>query len=107
MEFGDIAPLLRKQIADLEGIRRNTSNAGCCTADTSASGSTSIPAGFASIAITKTSSSGMVVITLSDGSTYPLTMQGEVFIDAGGNKSLPAYTITTPDGATWKWHGIK
>lgn len=107
MEFGDLAPLLRKQIADFEAIRRNTSNAGCCVADTSASGSTSIPAGFASIAITKTSVGGTATITLSDGSTYPLTEQGEVFIDAGGNKSLPAYTISTLDGATWKWHGIK
>jgi hypothetical protein len=104
MEFGDLRPLLERIIADIQGIRRNTNNAGCCVADTSASGSTSIPAGFGSVSIVLLS--GTATITLSDGSTYPLTTTGEVFTDVAPNgDSLPAYTIT--GSGTWKWHGIK
>lgn len=75
---------------------------------TSAGVGTSIPAGFKSIAITKTSSAGTVTITLSDGSTFALTAQNELFADAASQYyTLPAYTIATADAATWKWHGIQ
>lgn len=106
--FGDFRPILEAILTLLKRIDRNTGCATCETNVTSAGGAVSIPAGFKSIAVIKTSSGGTATITLSDGSTYPLTELGESFADAATpNGTLPAYTIATGDGATWKWHGIK
>jgi hypothetical protein len=68
-------------------------------------GTGSIPAGFRSIAIVRTSSADDVTITLADATTYIMTAEGEVFEDGIESGLLPAYTITGP--GTWKWHGIK
>jgi hypothetical protein len=103
MNWGDFRDPFNHAITLLKQIANHTNQSGCCTAVTSSGINTSIPAGFASIAIT--AESGGVNITLSDGTVFPLSVLGEVFVDAAGaNKSLPAYTIS---GGTWKWHGIK
>lgn len=74
---------------------------------TSAGINTSISSGFKSVSIVKTNGTGTVVITLSDLSTYTLVDFGETFSDAASpGGSLPAYTISSSDGGTWKWHGI-
>ena len=75
---------------------------------TSAGTNSNVPAGFRSISIARTSSNGgNVTITLSDGSTYLLGIQYEVFVDAASvGDVLPAYAIVGA-GETWKWHGIK
>lgn len=95
--FGEIARLLRTLV--------NNTCAASAPAITTA-GTGSIPAGLRSVAIVKTSSNAdSVTITLSDGSTYTMTEQGEVFGDnavVGG--VLPAYTIS--GAGTIKWHGI-
>lgn len=67
----------------------------------------SIPAGYKSVAITKTSpNTDSVIITLSDGSTYTMTEQGEYFADGTDpGQRLPAYPISGT--GTIKWHGIK
>ena len=74
---------------------------------TSAGLNSSIPAGFNSVSIVKTSTNlNTVTITLSDGSTYVLTEQGEGFSDSViTSRPLPGYTIVGP--GTWKWHGIQ
>lgn len=78
------------------------------THTTGAGTNTSIPAGYKSIAITKTNSTGTVNITLGDSSIFPLTSQNEIFADAASQYyQLPGYTIATSDGGTWKWHGIQ
>lgn len=108
MNFGDIRGPLDKMIQLLKEIGRNTSQSACCTATTSA-GTGDIPAGFKTVSIMKTDAgAGVVNITLSDGSVFPLTIQGEVFVDASSDKFvLPSYTISSTLGATWIWHGIK
>lgn len=105
--FGDFRPTL-KYITDL--LNRIDRNTGCvtCTNNITTAGTGSIPAGLKSVSIVKTSSGGTVTITLSDGSTYALTVQGEGISDAATpNSKLPAYAIVTGDAATWKWHGLK
>lgn len=80
----------------------------CCnTPPVTSAGTGNVPAGFKSVAIVKTSTSAdSTIITLSDGSTYTMTEQGEVFSDAAlDGQTLPAYTIT--GAGTIKWHGIK
>jgi len=75
---------------------------------TSAGVDISVPGNFKSIAVVKTNDTGTVNVTLSDGSIYPMTAQGETFADgATAGTLLPAYTIATSDGGTWKWHGIQ
>jgi hypothetical protein len=69
---------------------------------------TDVPAGMRSVSIVKTSEAGTVNITMSDGSIYPMTQEGEVFVtSAGAGGVLPDYLVATADAATWKWHGIK
>ena len=75
---------------------------------TSAGANSNITANFRSISIIKTNTTGTITITLSDGSTYPLSLQGEgISQSAVQGYKLPAYTIATADGATWKWIGVK
>jgi hypothetical protein len=109
MQFGDIRGTLQTIIDLLRRVDRNTHCTSCGgdAAITSAGTGSSIPAGFKSIAIIKTSSNAdTVTITLSDATTYVLTELGEVFADAASSGGvLPAYTIAGP--GTWKWHGIK
>lgn len=108
-QFGDLRGPLDKLIA-LNKRQVDLLACGTCQENvTSAGVDSSIPAGFKSIAIVKTSQdTDTVTITLSDGSTYDLTVLGESFEDAASpNGTLPAYTIATGDGGTWKWHGIK
>lgn len=105
IQLGDLQGFLHKMISELKHINRNTGIGGCCPAITSAGSSTSIPAGFGSVAIVQTSA-GVVNITLSDGTIFQMTVIGETFIDAAApNKSLPIYAIS--GSAAWKWHGIK
>ena len=108
MNFGDIRGSLDKMIQLLKGIDRNTNQSSCCIATTSA-GTGSIPEGFKTVSIMKNDTGiGVVNITLSDGSVFPLTAQGEVFVDASSDKFvLPAYNISSTLSATWVWHGIK
>lgn len=70
-------------------------------------GTGSIPAGFKSISLVKTSSNAdTVIITLSDTSTFTMTELGEVFGDSSTDGNLlPAYTISGV--GTFKWHGVK
>lgn len=108
MQFGDLNPVLGKIIELLKRIDRSLGCAACEPPITTAGGSISVPAGLKSVAITKTNGTGTATVTLSDGSTYALTTLGEGISDAASpNFTLPAYTISTGDGATWKWHGIK
>lgn len=107
--FGDFKGSLDFIISLLKSINRHTECASCGgTANIASAGvSTSVPAGFKSIAIVKTSTnSDSNTITLSDGSTYPMTELGEVFVDAASpGSTLPAYTIS--GAGSWKWHGIQ
>lgn len=92
--FGEIARLLR-QIA----------GSTCSGTATTTAGTGSIPAGFKSVSIVKTSSNlDTVTLTLSDTSVYTMVELGEVFVDAS-NGTLPAYT--KGGAGTIKWHGIK
>lgn len=83
----------------------------CCqvSANTTSAGvNTSVTDRFKSISISKTNNIGTVNITMSDGSVYPMIDLGEIFYDAASPGSfLPAYTISSSDGGTWKWHSIK
>lgn len=107
MQFGDIKGVLQAMLTQLRQIADHTNDSGCCTAVTSA-GTGSIPEGFSSVAIVLTSASGTADIVMSDTSVFTLMVQGESFVDvAGPGKKLPAYVITTSDGGTWQWHGIK
>jgi len=107
MQFGDIRDTLNKMISLLKGIERHTRCETCsATVTTSAGANSSIPAGFRSVRVTQTSSTGTVAITMSDATTYTLNAQNEVFeIPIGG--VLPAITITAGSGGTWKWVAIK
>jgi len=109
MQFGDLRPSL-KYITDLlKRIDRNTNCAACGNgAVGTTAGTGDVPAGLRSFSLVKTSGSGSVTITMSDSTTYSLTEQGEVFIEAAsaGGK-LPDYAVVGSGGATWKWHGIK
>lgn len=106
MEYGDIIKPLSAIITKLKEIERHTGCMACGgSMGTTTSGvSTDIPAGLKSFSVVKTDSGGPTNLTLSDGSVYPLTLQGEVFSEsatAGGK--LPDYAIS---GGTWKWHGV-
>ena len=108
MNFGDLRPVLDKIITLLKRIDASISCATCEDNITTADVDDDVPAGLKSVAIIKTSEPGTVTITLSDGSTYDLTVLGESFADAATpNGKLPVYTIASGDGGTWKWHGIK
>jgi len=105
MQAGDIKPILYDIIARLKEIARNTDINACCTAITSSGVGINIPAGFASISIAQVGT-GNVVVTMSDSSTYTLSADGEILVQAAPtNKTLPAYTIT--GSASWKWVAIK
>lgn len=108
MVFGDIRGTLDKMISLLKQISAHTSGGPCCVATTSAGVGTSVPAGFKSISIAKTSDNGTPVnITMSDGSIYALSSQFEVLVNsAPGAGVLPAYPIVSTSD-TWKWQGIK
>jgi hypothetical protein len=95
-------------ITNLKRISLQTNGSACCAATTSAGVNIPIPANFSSVSIVKTSPTGTVNVTMSDGTVFPMTVQGEVLVhSAGNNKYLPAYPIATPDGATWKWTAVK
>jgi hypothetical protein len=70
-------------------------------------GTGSIPAGFKSISIIKTSTNAdSVTLTLLDGTVYTMTELGEGFSDsASAGSLLPPYT--KGGAGTIKWHGIK
>lgn len=107
-QFGDLRNPLDKLIALQKETNRLLGCSTCRTNTTSAGVNVDVPAGFKSVAILKTNATGTVTITLSDNSTYDLTVQGEGFSDAATpNGSLPIYAITSDDGGEWKWHGIK
>jgi hypothetical protein len=107
--FGDFKGVFNTIISYLKSIDRSLRCLSCggdaAVATSGVSGS-SIPAGLSSFALVKTSASGDTVdILLSDGSTYSLTEQGEVFADSASNGGkLPAYTIS--GAGTYKWHGL-
>lgn len=106
-QFGDLRGPLDKLIA-LNKRQVDLLACATCQENVTSAGTGNIPEGFKSIAIVKTSGNDTVTITLSDGSTYNLTVLGESFEDAATpNGSLPSYTIASGDGGTWKWHGIK
>ena len=83
----------------------------CCQSAaniTSGGVNTSTSDKFKAISISKTNNIGIVNITLSDGTIYPMIDLGEIFYDSASPGSfLPEYTISSTDGGTWKWHGIK
>lgn len=107
-QFGDLRGPLDKLISLQKQTNFLLGCGVCSDTITSAGINNSIPAKFKSIAIVKTNDTGNVIITLSDSSTYSLDILGETFIDAATpNGKLPAYVITTSNGGTWKWHGIK
>ena len=115
-EYGDLRGPLEKLIQLLKAIERHTGCIACAeegilpspvTEITTSGVGSSVPAGLTSVAIIKTNSTGTVNITMSDSTVYPLTTQGEgISDDASNGTILPAYTISSPDGGTWKWHGI-
>lgn len=106
-QYGDLRGPLDKQIQLLKSIERALTCATCRDNITLAGTTGPIPAGLKSFVLVKTSSnSDTVVITLSDGSTYTLTEQGETFSDSlDGAGKLPEYQIS--GAGTFKWHGIK
>jgi len=116
-EYGDLRGPLEKMIQLLKAVERQLTCLVCAsgasgvipTVQETVSGvNTSVPAGLTSVAIVKTNSTGTVNVTMSDASIYPLTQQGEGIADDASNGTvLPAYTIASSDGGTWKWHGIK
>jgi hypothetical protein len=87
-------------------LRMIATKPGCIPTTTAGTAGT-IPEGFQTVTIVKTSANtDTTTITMKDGTTYPLTEKGEVFTDTttieGGR--LPKYTIA---GGTFKWHGTK
>ena len=107
-QYGDLRGPLDKQIALLKRIEKLLGCSTCRENTTTAGANVDVPAGLQSVAILKTNATGTVTITLSDGSTYDLTTQGEGFSDAAtANGKLPIYSIASGDGGEWKWHGIK
>jgi|SRR5271155_423964 len=108
MEFGDIRGRLDEIVHTLDQINRNTSNNSCCEAITSAGQDISVPSGFNAVSIVQTSASGTVGITMSDGSTFILSAQGQTYsVSAAIFQSLPAFLISGTAGATWEWSAIK
>lgn len=106
MESGDFKPVMGTVIQHLKQIERNTNNNACCTASTSAGTDTSVPAGFRSVTITQTVA-GMVVITMSDGTTYTLSGVGQSLpITAPVFQSLPAFPVSASGGGAWQWIGL-
>lgn len=108
-QFGDLKGLFNYQSSLLKSIDRSLRCLSCGgdAAITTAGANSNVPEGMKSLALVKTSDdSDTVTITLSDSSTFQLTQQGEVFVDAASPGGvLPAYTVVGP--GTWKWHGIK
>ncbi len=110
MSFDQYRGSLQTIIDKLRQIERHTKCASCGgdTNITSSGVGVSVPVGFKSVSIVKTSSTGTVNVTMSDASVYPMTVEGEVLVSAASPGGvLPAFTIATGDGATWKWQGIK
>lgn len=136
MELGDLQGFLNKMISQLKEIARHTRcmecdggsggtnvvvtntvadpvivtivpSAGGAVIQTTSAGTGTIPAGFKSISIVKTSTNiDSVTITLSDSSVYTMTEQGEVFVDAASEgNTLPTYIIA--GAGIIKWHGVK
>jgi hypothetical protein len=104
MESILLQDLTRLIAARLKEIANNT-RTGCCTLTTTA-GTANVPAHLHSVTITQVGT-GTVVIMLSDGSTYTLSAAGEQFTQSTVGDNLPAYTISSTGGATWKWYGQK
>lgn len=104
-DIGDVVQRLGRANTQLDRIIDQ--NSGCCkTPDTVTSGiNSSIPAGFKSISIVKTNVNGTATITFADSTAYPLNLEGEGITVSG--RKLPAFTITSGGGATWKWIGEK
>lgn len=101
--FGEFRPIL----GEIAKYLRMIAFRPCVDIVTTGGVNTSIPAGFRSISIIKTSANtDTTTVTLSDGTTYLITEKGEGFEDAGNENGtrLPLYTIS---GGSWKWHGIK
>jgi len=86
----------------LKQIAHQTRGNACCDSVPS-SGVASIPAGLSSITVTQTGA-GTVTITPTGGVAYTLNTVGETYTLTGGN--LPAFTIASTDGGTWKWYGV-
>lgn len=108
MTFDQIQKPLSAIITYLRQIANFTNPSECCAAITSAGASTSIPVGYSTVSIVQTSALGTVVIGMSDGTSFILTVQGEVLVhSAGVGKFLPKYIISSPDGGTWKWTAVK
>lgn len=105
MQYGDIRDDLHSILQYLKNIDRNTKDF-CCDRIPGAGTGTSVPAGYKSIQITQTSASGTVVITMPDSSTYTLAGQNQsINLPFGG--PLPAITVSSSNGATWSWVGLK
>ena len=104
--IGDLKPYF----GEISRLLRSIANALCRQItpiqQTTSAGTGSIPAGFKSVAIAKTSSNAdTVTLTLSDGSVYTMTELGEIFVDSASVSSfLPAYT--KGGAGTIKWHGV-
>jgi hypothetical protein len=105
MQAGDIKPTLHEIIARLKEIARNTNNNACCEATTSAGQNSSIPKGFGSVSVVQLTS-GVVNITMSDGTVFQLSAVGQVYVvSAPDFEYLAAFPISGT--ATWEWSAIK
>ena len=106
MQFGDLRPVLDFIITQNKKIEYNTSHS-----ENKPTGLLSgvdavhvVAAGYSKLVVTKTNSSGTVVVTFPDTSTYTLTATGEVFTIEG--HFLGAYTITGAGGAIYKYYAF-
>jgi hypothetical protein len=78
------------------------------TAEITADVDTSIPAGFQSVVIHKTSAGGIANVAFDTGTYDELDVQDtRLSIEAPPGKVLGAITISTSSGATWAWIGVK
>jgi hypothetical protein len=104
---------INKLIALTKQIERHTHCTSCNTGGESSdiqlisSGSGNIPAGFRFIKVIKTDGTGTVVLTMSDSSTYTLTASGDIFEIPATGGVFPAITISSSNGGTWQWVGVK
>jgi hypothetical protein len=106
MNYGDIRDQIVLIINKLDSIDKHTDNNACCVAVTSAGQNSSVPAGFRNVSVIQTGA-GVVVITMSDGSTFTLNTVGQSYVvSAPIFKNLPAFTVATTDGATWQWSAL-
>lgn len=104
-DFTDTRRFHNEAIRLLGALTGSTDPTG--TAEITTDTDTSIPAGFQSILIHKTSAGGIAEVTFDNGTYQELDVQdSRLSIEAPPGKLLGAITISTSSGANWAWIGV-